>query len=173
MKRVMVIGSCGAGKSTFSRKLHSVIKLPLYHLDQHYWKPNWEETSKEEWQEIVTILSEKQEWIIDGNYGGTMEIRMKKADTIIYLDYPTWKCLGRVVKRTFSHWHKVRPDMPEGCKERFDLEFLHYVATFNIIRRKKLLEMVDHVKQSKNVVIIRNAKQGKEYLNSLLTQSNS
>jgi len=123
MKRVMVIGCCGAGKSTFSRKLAEITKL-----------------EKVEWKTIVTKLSNRPNWIIDGNYGGTMDIRMEKADTIIYLDYPTIKCLWRITKRILKYKGQVRPDMPEGCKERFDLDFYHYVATYNLISFYKICQ---------------------------------
>jgi len=136
----MVIVCCGAGKSTFSKKLAKITNLDLIHLDQHFWKPNWEETEKEQWSKIVSELANKESWIIDGNYGGSMDIRIKHADTIIYLDYPTLKCLWRVTKRIIKYHGKERPDMPKGCKERFNLEFYHYVALYNFLRRKKLIK---------------------------------
>ena len=91
MKRVMVIGCGGAGKSTFSKKLGQLTGLEVIHLDQYYWKPNWEESDKEEWNQLATQLATKPSWIMDGNYGGTMDIRIARADTIIYLDFSTLK----------------------------------------------------------------------------------
>ena len=87
MKKVLVIGCCGAGKSTFSRKLHHIINLELIRLDQYYHKPNWEEPEKEQWEQTVNNLVQKPSWIMDGNYKGTFDVRFKEADTIIYLDY--------------------------------------------------------------------------------------
>jgi hypothetical protein len=74
MKRIMVIGCCGSGKSTLSLKIQRITGLPLFHLDQYYWQPNWSEPSKEKWEKIVADLANKEEWIIDGNYGGTMDL---------------------------------------------------------------------------------------------------
>ena len=125
IKKILVIGCCGAGKSTFSTKLQSALNLELIHLDQYYHKPNWEEPEKEQWEGIVNNLVQKPTWIMDGNYKGTFDIRFKEADTIIYLDYSTLKCLWRVIKRIVKYHGTVRPDMPKGCEERFDLEFLH------------------------------------------------
>lgn len=156
MNRIMIIGCCGSGKSTISRELQKIIDLPLYHLDQYYWKPNWTETPKEEWKEIVTDFANKESWIIDGNYGGTMDLRFERADTIIYMDIPTIKCLGRVVNRVWKYHGKVRPDMPEGCKERFDFDFLHYVATYNLIRRKGLLKKLKMLETEKKIFMIKN-----------------
>ena len=167
MKRIMVIGSCGSGKSTLSRKLQSITNLPLYHLDQYYWKPNWTETSDEDWKAIVLDLAAKESWIIDGNFGSTMNLRLKRADTIIFMDLPTYKCLWRVLKRIWKYHGQVRPDMPEGCNERFDLDFLHYVATYNLLRRKKLLTKLEAYKEEKNVVILRNEHDIRLFLKSL------
>ena len=77
---------------------------------------------------------------MDGNYSGTMDVRIESAGTIIYLDYPTLKCFWRVVKRIVKYHGKVRPDMPQGCKEKFDFEFLQYVATFNVKIEKEFLK---------------------------------
>ena len=85
MQRILVIGCCGAGKSTFSKKLQSILKLELIHLDQYYHKPNWEEPKKGEWDKIVNSLLQKPSWIMDGTYNRTMDVRIKSADTIIYL----------------------------------------------------------------------------------------
>lgn len=160
----MIIGCSGAGKSTFSRALNSITKVELIHLDQYYWKPNWKEINTKNWEKIVQQFANKPKWIIDGNYSGTIDIRIQKSDTIIYLDYSTFICLKNVIIRTLKYWGKKRPDMPDGCKERFDLEFFLYVATFNLKRRKKLLEKLSAVKNKKNVLIFRNYKQANKFL---------
>jgi len=160
----MVVGCCGAGKSTLSRKLYEKLELPLYHLDQYYWHPNWKETPKPEWTEIVQLLSKKDQWIVDGNYTGTMEIRLKRAETVIFLDYPTWKCLWRVIRRIFKYKGKSRPDMVKGCNERFDLSFLHYVLFFNSKRRKSILKLIDKYTDSAKILILKNDREVDKYL---------
>ncbi len=141
-RRIMVIGCCGAGKSTLSKRLAAATDLPLIHLDQHYWKHGWVESEPVEWQTKVRELSASDHWIIDGNYGGTMDLRIERADMIIYLDYPTWKCMYRVLSRTVVYLGQSRPDLVEGCPERFDLNFLHYVLVFNLTRRKSIMHKV-------------------------------
>lgn len=153
MKRIAIIGCSGAGKSSVSRKLHKLTRLPLYHLDQYYWKPNWTETEKAEWTEIVTTLAAQDQWIIDGNYGGTMDIRFLRADTVVLLKYSTLLCLQRVMSRTWKHLGKVRPDMPAGCNERFNLNFLHYVATYNLVRVPTILNKLDRIEKEHGVKI--------------------
>ena len=131
MKRIMVIGCCGAGKSTFSKALNEKLQLPLIHLDQHYWQPNWVETKPDIWKNKVEQLVQNDEWIIDGNYGGTMDLRLARADTVIYLDISTPKAIYRILKRSIAHLGKTRPDMPHNCPERISWQFIVYVANFN------------------------------------------
>ena len=130
MKRVLVIGSCGAGKSTFSKRLHEITGLNLIHLDKFYHLPNWEEPPKEVWEAKVRELISGEEWIIDGNYGGSMDMRLERADSAIWLDLPRTVCTYRILKRVFQYRNKKRPDMAEGCFERFDWEFIKYVWNF-------------------------------------------
>lgn len=163
----MIIGCCGAGKSTLSRKLHAITKLELIHLDREYWQPNWTETNKVVWKQKVQKLVAKPEWIIDGNYGSTMDIRIEKADTIIYLNYPTWKCLWRVIGRILKNWGTARPDMNEGCKERFDFPFLKYVATFKRKQGKKIREKLAAEQGNKQIFIFRNDKEVDIFLENL------
>lgn len=155
MQRILILGCCGAGKSTLSRSLAEQLNLPIIHLDQHYWQPNWKEPTRVDWEEKVKELIKEDKWIMDGNYSGTIDIRINRADTIIYLESSTIKCLYRVMKRIVKYRGKVRPDMPPGCPERFDLGFLHYVAVFNIIKRKPLLKKIQHIAKEKQVHIIR------------------
>jgi adenylate kinase family enzyme len=167
MERILIIGNCGAGKTTLSRKLQSILGLEVIHLDQHYWKPYWTEPYKLDWTKTVSELVKKESWIMDGNYGGTMDMRLEKADTIIYLNFPTIVCLSRVIKRIFSNWGKVRYEMPEGCFERLDLKFLRYVAMHKITRGKYILKKLKLLDSEKEVLIFKNDKEVTMYLDSL------
>jgi adenylate kinase family enzyme len=130
MKRILVIGSSGAGKSTLAKHLHSITGLKLIHLDRFYHQPNWGKPTDEEWLKIVMELIQEDEWIMDGNYGGTMEVRMERSDTVIWLDLPRTVCTWRILKRTFLYRNMNRSDMAEGCNERFDWGFTRYVWNF-------------------------------------------
>jgi adenylate kinase family enzyme len=134
VKRVVVIGSSGAGKSTFARMLAARIGLPLVHLDAEYHLPGWAERPEDEWRAKLDAILARDTWIIDGNYNSSIGRRLARADTAILLDYPTWLCLWRAVKRIVSLHGQVRPDAAPDCPERVDWEFLAYIATF---RRKK------------------------------------
>jgi adenylate kinase family enzyme len=131
MQRVLVIGPCGAGKSTLSGELRQRLKLPLFHMDQLNWKPGWIESSKAEIVAKLEQIVKTDRWIIDGTYGGTLAERLKRADTVVYLDYPIRLCVTRLIKRIWTYRGRTRPDMTEGCPERFDLEFLIYLLRWN------------------------------------------
>ena len=130
MRRVAIIGSGGAGKSTLARKLGEITGLPVIHLDREYWGPGWTETPTPEWKVRVEHLVKGDEWIIDGNFGGTMEIRLAAADTVVFLDFPRVLCKYRAIKRAVAYRNRTRPDMGPGCREKFDLEFLRWVWQF-------------------------------------------
>ena len=164
MQKVLVIGCCGSGKSTFSKKLQSILNVELIHLDQYYHKPNWEEPKKEEWERRVNNLIQKPSWIMDGTYIESLDIRIEKCDTLIYLDYSILKCFFRVVKRVFTDYGKKRSDMAPGCKEEFNLEFLHYVATFNFKNRKEILDSLNSTKKSKKVYVFKTDKEADLFL---------
>lgn len=103
MKRIAIIGSPGAGKSTYAQRLSMITGIQVYHLDKLYWKPGWVETPKSEWVEFQQRIVNKEEWIIDGNYGATMDIRIQAADTVIFLDFPRRVCLWRSIKRDIRY----------------------------------------------------------------------
>ena len=108
MRRVLIIGSPGAGKSTFSRALASTTKLPLIHLDAEFWQAGWRETPREQWVQRVAELVRADSWIMDGNYGGTLPARISAADTVVLLALPRLQCLYRVLQRTLPSLRRVR-----------------------------------------------------------------
>jgi len=160
----MVVGCCGSGKSSFSKKLHAINGIEIIHLDKHYWKPDWTESDPDEWNEKVKQLARKPSWIMDGNYGGTMDLRLKKADTIFFLDYSSLQCLYRITKRTLQYYGTTRPDMTEGCNERFDFEFFHYVAIFNLKKRQGLIKKLQIYGTEKNLHILKSDRAQANFL---------
>ncbi len=131
MRRVMIIGPCGSGKSTLAREIAPKLGLPLVHMDQLGWQAGWVETEKAELNARLAEAVAEDAWLIEGNYGSTLLPRFERADTIIYLDFPIRLCLWRLVRRIRSNRGQSRPDMPEGCPERFDLAFFWYVVNWN------------------------------------------
>lgn len=134
-RKVLVMGSPGAGKSTFARRLGEATGLPVIHLDQHFWNSGWVATPPELFRQRVEALVAQPAWIMDGDYGGTMDLRMSAADTLIYIDMPRWLCMWGVFTRSFRAFGRTRPDMAPGCPEKFSWEF--YVYAWKYHREKK------------------------------------
>lgn len=131
VKRVLVIGPCGAGKSTLSVELGRRADLPVFHMDQLHWRPGWIESGGDELRARLANIVAGDRWLIDGNYGGTLAERLARADTVVYLDYPIRLCLWRALRRIARYRGQTRPDMTEGCPERFDVEFILYILRWN------------------------------------------
>jgi adenylate kinase family enzyme len=131
MSRILVLGSPDAGKSTFSRRLGAILGISVIHLDAYFWEPEWEKPEREDWTETQReLIGSSDEWIMDGNYGSTIEVRLGAADVVIILDIPRRTCLYRVLKRRLRCRNRSRPDMAEGCAEKVSLEFLRYIWNF-------------------------------------------
>ena len=123
MRRVAIIGSGGAGKSRLARQLGEATRLPVIHLDSLFWRPGWTETPKDVWRRTVEDLVKGDEWILDGNFGGTMEIRLAAADTIIFLDFPRVLCTYRAIKRAITYWNRTRPIWDRVAKRSWASSF--------------------------------------------------
>lgn len=167
MNRILVIGSAGAGKSTLSQQLSKVFNLPLIHLDRYYWKPNWIPTSNVEWDQFVIETASLEQWIMDGNYSRTLDLRVKRADVIIFLDMPRILCIYRIIKRRIKYHGKTRPDLNEECPEKLDWAFFIWVWNYKKRSGKKILDKLERVKDQKEVIIVSTRKQVKELLNSV------
>ena len=165
MQRIMIIGSGGAGKSTLARQLGQ-LGIPVIHLDTLYWQPGWLPTPSADWISLQRKIIQNPCWIIDGNYGSTLDIRLEAADTIIFLDFEPGLCLWRVVQRYFRYRGKVRPDMATGCPERLTLEFLQWIWNFKQKKRPQVIRKLETY-QSK-VIVLQNPAQVSDFLNQTL-----
>jgi adenylate kinase family enzyme len=168
MRRVLVIGCGGAGKSTLARELAVRTGLPLVHLDRLYWKPGWTQTPAEEWQAVVRDVVAGERWVLDGNYGSTLELRLAAADTAIYVDMSRRTCLRRAVWR-WLRWRgrATRSDLPDGCPESLDLEFLRWIWSYPTRHRPRTLErLTEFERRGGRVVVLRNSAEARAFLDS-------
>ena len=158
MKRVIVIGCPGSGKSTFARALRDKTGLPLHHLDMMYWNADKTTVPKEIFRAQLAALLTEDAWIIDGNYGSTMEARMAACDTVFFLDYPRSVCLAGIRERQ----GKPRADMP-WIETEDDEEFLAFVRTYNEQSRPAVLTLLEKYRD-KQIVIFRTRTEADEFL---------
>ncbi len=161
MKKVIVIGCPGSGKSTVSRALHNKTGIPLYHLDMMYWNSDKTTVEKNVFLERLSAVLEKDEWIIDGNYGSTMELRMAACDTVIFLDYPLEVCLDGIRERR----GKPRSDMPWIETDK-DTEFVEFVEKFNVEQRPRVLSLLERY-SDKNIFIFKSREETDKFCQNI------
>lgn len=166
MKKVLVIGSGGAGKTTFSKRLGQELGIEVVHLDEIYWKPGWEKTPADEWAEIVRGQTERESWVMDGNFGGTRVTRIRASDTVIFLDIPRLVCLYRVLKRGWQYRGKTRPDMARGCIEKIDMKFISWIWNYPKTSRQLLIEELRSFPE-KDLIVLRSSREIEAFLRTI------
>lgn len=162
MEKVIVIGSPGAGKSTFARSLKEVTRLPLYHLDLLWHKPDRTTITREAFDMRLRELLAEDRWIMDGNFQRTLELRLKACDTVFLLDLPLEVCLSSVENRI----GQVREDMP-WIEEQFDPEFKQWIIDFPQSKLPQIYKLLELYRENKTIVIFKSRTEVNDYLNSL------
>jgi len=169
MQRVAVVGSGGAGKTTFALTFARATGLPVVHLDEHFWSPGWIESDPDEWRDRQASLLSGDRWIVDGNYGNTLDLRLSIADTIIWLDFPRYVCLLGAMRRTLFNFG--RPMQAAGCPERFDREFYEWIWKFRQESRPKLVEAIARYGSRIDVLQFQSRREVKRFLRGLKNPS--
>ena len=160
MKKIIVIGCPGSGKSTFSRSLCSITGLPLYHLDMMFWNPDKTTVEKDVFRTRLETVLKEDEWIIDGNYQSTLEVRLAACDTVFFLDYPTEVCLAGIRERRGC----ARDDIP-WIETDVDEEFMEFIKSFNEQQRPIIKSLLDKY-SDKEVFTFDSRAEADEFLNS-------
>lgn len=167
MKRVCILGSSGAGKSTLTRQLAAILNIEALHLDTYFWKANWTEPDQEDWHKIHKELAQRESWIIDGNFSATWDDRIPRADTLIYIDLPRWRCIYGALKRLATYYGRTRPDLPEACPESFDWEFLKFIWNYPRRGRPKTLKLLEDMKGKKTIYHFKSRAEIRRFLKQL------
>ena len=162
MKKIIVIGCPGSGKTTFAEKLNKCTGLPLYYLDAIWHKPDKTHISREEYYERLAEIFQTPEWIIDGNYNRTIEMRIQQCDTIFLFDLPTEVCIQGATDRL----GKGRYDMPWIEKE-IDPAFLKFIEEFPVNSLPKIYELIDKYNAKKQVIIFKSREDSDAYIKQL------
>ena len=144
-KRILIIGYAGSGKTYLSHILSKKLDIEVTHLDKIYWLPNWEKQPVTFCEDLTRELVIPDEWIFDGNYIQTLDIRLEKADLVIFLKVNRFKCIASLFKRKrLTKKHLIdRDDLADGCVDKLDCSFLKWAFTFNNDYAPKLLEVIN------------------------------
>jgi adenylate kinase family enzyme len=155
----MIIGSPGAGKSSFARHLRDQTGLPLYYLDVLFYNPDGTNISKEEFDARLDEMVNRDQWIMDGNYSRTLEVRLRACDTVFLLDYPLEVCLAGAESRIGTK----REDLP-WIETTFDPDFKQWIIDFHQHRLPSIYKLIEAYKTSKNIVIFKSRTEAADYL---------
>lgn len=162
MKRVIVIGSPGAGKSTFARRLRDRTGIPLVHLDMIWHQPDRTTISREAFDRKLSDILKTDAWIIDGNYGRTLELRLQSCDTVFLLDYPLDVCLASAEARI----GKQREDLP-WTEEEFDEEFRQWIIDFPLSELPRIYKLLDQYGTELEVHIFKTREEADQFLKGI------
>ncbi len=165
MRRVVIIGSYGAGKTVLAGQLGELLAIPVHHIDAVRWRPGWKLAPTEEWLETLARIVSEPAWIIDGNFERTLEPRLAAADTVIFLDFPLALSLWRVIRRRLSR--KPRRDLPSGLEERLGLQVIRLVDGYRRETRPKLLELLSRYGEGREVITLRRPREARVLLETL------
>lgn len=154
VKRIMIVGGPGAGKSTLVQQLAKLLGLPVIHLDQLFWRPGWVQRDQPEVIRLVQDKADKPSWIFEGNHSRSWDYRAEQAEVIIHLDLPPGMRVRRILLHILRSYGRSRPDMASGCPERFDSEFLRWSSTFDSHSTPKMRRFTIRWRDKRKVVTL-------------------
>lgn len=163
----MIVGNGGSGKSTLAQQLGHILGLEVIHLDRYFWKAGWTPTPREEWRAVVGGLVQREQWVMDGSYASTLDLRLPAADTVVFLDLPRWRCLWQVIIRLVRYRGETRPDLAPGCPEKFDLPFLKWIWQYPATDRPIVTAALARHTAGRSVVILRSPREVGRWLDQL------
>ena len=165
MQRVAILGCGGSGKSTLARRLGASTGLPVTHLDRLFWRPGWVPTPDDEWRAIQVDLVAEDRWILDGNYSRFLDVRLPRADTVVFLDFATWRTLSRVLWRTLRD--RGKETQADGCPEKFEWSFIKWVATYRSRSRSRVVDAIAKDAGHAQVHVLRRPRDVERFLGRL------
>ncbi|HEX4197708.1 MAG TPA: hypothetical protein VHZ26_09715 [Caulobacteraceae bacterium] len=170
MRRIVILGNAGSGKSTLARRLGERLNLPVVHLDVLFWEPGWTEPDNDAFRARVRASMAGDAWISEGNYARrTFDLRLPRADLVIWLDTPRLTCIRRVILR--SALARPRPDLAAGCKEGLldpdFAEFLRYTWDYDRKSKPRIEAAREAIAPDVPVVHLHDKRETESFLASL------
>ena len=162
MKKVIIIGCPGSGKTTFAEKLNKKTGLPLYYLDAIWHKPDETHITREEFDKRISKIFQTPEWIIDGNYSRTLEMRLKQCDTVFLFDLPTELCIQGATERL----GKKRYDLP-WIENELSPEFKQSIEQFPSTGLPKIYDLLEKYSENKQVIVFKSREDADAYLQTV------
>ena len=165
MRRVVVLGSGGAGKSTLARAVGERLGIEVVHLDRLFWRPGWDPMPTDEWRAVVARMVEGESWIADGNYSSTLDLRLAVADTVVLLDFPRRVTIPGILRR----WrrHRGQAVQAAGCPERWDGAFVRWVWNYRRDSRPRALAAIATHAPDSDVVVLTSRAEVRRWLASV------
>ncbi|WP_291706408.1 topology modulation protein [Bradyrhizobium sp.] len=167
-KRILILGPSGAGKSTLARRIGDRLRLPVVHLDALYWNPGWSPTETGRFREKMAEVAARDAWVMDGNYSSHLDLRLPRAEAVIWLDLARYIYFPRAVWRTIRNYGRERGDVGAGCPERFDWPFFRdWVWTYPTRSRARHAELLANLPSQMRGIILRSPSQVEKFTGDL------
>lgn len=163
----MIIGQPGSGKSTLARRLGKILGLPVVHIDLIHWEPGWVERVGSEKDRLCSEVHSREEWIFEGGRSSTWPQRLERSDTLIYLDFPLFVRAWRILKRRIKYHGVSRPDLPDGCPEQLNWEFVRFVWRTRTIGRTRMLQFFESASAYKESHRLRNRSEVEAFVKTI------
>jgi len=167
-KRILILGPSGSGKSTLARRIGQHLGLPVVHLDAIYWNPGWVPTEIARFRDRIAEAAARDIWVMDGNYTTHLDLRLARAEAVIWLDLPRYVYFPRTVWRMIRNYGRERGDVGPGCPERFELSFFRdWVWTYSTRSRARHAKLVASLPAGTHGIFLRSAAEVKKFTNDL------
>lgn len=163
-RRIVVIGSAGAGKAELAQAIAQRLRIPFYPLETYYWRPGWERPSDEEWAAQVSTLAARDAWVMSGTFPATLEMRVARADWLVYLDLPMPVCFFRGLKRMLSRTSPKGDELAPGCPRRFDGALLRFIWNFPADVAPRLMSLIGRERRNRAIFILRSKREVEDFL---------